>query len=70
LSFSLSLIHLLFFFLLPFSWFNETNPNHSQAPLVVESRGPNGEAQKSHWTTVVALASERPLKVMPGSQVD
>jgi hypothetical protein len=37
-----------------------------RSPLVVESRGPRGEAQKSHWTTVMAITSPRPiaLKVM------
>jgi hypothetical protein len=44
-------------------------PRPHEAPLVVESRGPSGEAQKSHWTTVVALACARPLKVNPGDTV-
>ena len=35
--------------------------------IVVESRGPRGEAQKSHWQTVLALLAPRPVPVAAGS---
>ena len=34
-----------------------------QGTLVVESRGPNGEHQKSHWQTVLPLMAARPVAV-------
>lgn len=37
--------------------------------LIVESRGPRGEHQKSHWQTVLPLMSSRPPSVEPGSSV-
>ncbi|GMH84582.1 hypothetical protein TrVE_jg1471 [Triparma verrucosa] len=37
--------------------------------IVVESRGGEGEGRKSHWQTVVAIASERPVEVGEGDVV-
>ena len=37
--------------------------------LVVESRGPRGEHQKSHWQTVLAVMHDRPWEVRPGDRV-
>lgn len=37
--------------------------------LVVESRGPHGESQKSHWQTVLPLLAARPVAVAPGDSV-
>uniref|UniRef100_A0A7S4SJ80 Protein arginine N-methyltransferase n=1 Tax=Alexandrium monilatum TaxID=311494 RepID=A0A7S4SJ80_9DINO len=34
--------------------------------IVVESRGPMGEHQKSHWQTLLALMSPTPVPVRPG----
>jgi len=39
-----------------------------EGTLVVESRGPKGEHQKSHWQTVLPLLATRPVNVEP-SQV-
>lgn len=36
-----------------------------EGTLVVESRGPKGEAQKSHWQTVLPLMSARPARIEP-----
>jgi hypothetical protein len=35
--------------------------------LVVESRGPRGEHQKSHWQTVLPLLAARPVRVEGGA---
>ncbi|KAG8465117.1 hypothetical protein KFE25_012480 [Diacronema lutheri] len=40
-----------------------------EGTIFVESRGPHGEAQKSHWTTVVALLSARPVALKPADQL-
>lgn len=40
-----------------------------EGSLFVESRGPKGEAQKSHWTTAVALLSARPVPLKPADQL-
>ena len=40
-----------------------------EATLIVESRGPKGEHQKSHWQTVLPLMAARPPAVEPGSVV-
>ena len=40
-----------------------------QEELVVDSRGPVGEHAKSHWQTVVALLSSRPVKVSESSSM-
>ena len=37
--------------------------------IVVESRGPRGEGQKSHWQTVLALLAPRPVPVAAGSML-
>jgi len=37
--------------------------------LFVESRGPNGEAAKSHWTTAMVIMADRPVQVAPGDKV-
>lgn len=34
--------------------------------LIVESRGPKGEHQKSHWQTVLSVMSPRPWALQPG----
>lgn len=39
----------------------------SKGDIVVESRGPRGEGQKSHWQTVLALLAPRPVPVAAGS---
>jgi SAM-dependent methyltransferase len=41
-----------------------------QGTLVVDSRGPRGEHQKSHWQTVLPLLSARPVTVKPGEVVE
>lgn len=40
-----------------------------EGELVVESRGPKGEHQKSHWNTLVSLMSPTPLPVKPGDEI-
>ena len=40
-----------------------------EGSLVVESRGPRGEHQKSHWQTVLPLMASRPVSVDPESGV-
>merc|ERR1712192_143507 len=42
----------------------------TEGQLVVRSRGPSGEARKSHWQTVVPILSSRPVPVQPGSIVN
>ena len=37
--------------------------------LVVESRGPRGEHQKSHWQTVLQLMSDEPLSIEAGDSI-
>jgi len=37
--------------------------------IVVESRGPRGEAQQSHWQTVLPLTSARPVAVAAGDEI-
>ena len=34
-----------------------------EAEIVVDSRGPGGASQKSHWETVVSILSDRPFPV-------
>ena len=36
---------------------------------LIRSRGPNGEAQKSHWQTVLQLMTDEPLAVAAGDAV-
>ena len=36
-----------------------------EGTIVVESRGPRGETQKSHWQTVLPLLAARPVEVAP-----
>lgn len=43
---------------------DETDPS-----TLVVSRGRNGEAQKSHWQTVLQLLSNEPLAVKPGDGI-
>jgi len=40
-----------------------------EGTLVVESRGPQGQSQKSHWQTVLPLMSARPASIEPGASV-
>jgi hypothetical protein len=40
-----------------------------EGTLVVESRGPKGEHQKSHWQTVLPLMAARPATVEAGATV-
>jgi len=35
--------------------------------LVVESRGPRGQPQKSHWQTVLPLLASRPVRIAAGA---
>lgn len=43
------------------------HPTPPRAPAACRSRGPHGEPQKSHWQTVVALLSARPVLIEPGA---
>lgn len=40
-----------------------------EGSIVVESRGANGEHQKSHWQTVLPLMAARPLTVGAGDRL-
>jgi hypothetical protein len=40
-----------------------------EGTIAVESRGRNGEARKSHWQTVLAITSDRPVEVNVGDGV-
>ena len=40
-----------------------------EGTLVVESRGPKGEHQKSHWQTVLPLMAARPATVAPSQRI-
>mmetsp|Transcript_109792 Transcript_109792/g.173457 ORF Transcript_109792/g.173457 Transcript_109792/m.173457 type:complete len:86 (+) Transcript_109792:143-400(+) len=41
----------------------------AEGTLIVDSRGPNGEPQKSHWQTVLPILSTRPVDIKPGDVV-
>eukprot|EP00435_Cladocopium_sp_Y103_P076239 s154_g83.t2 len=41
-----------------------------EAKIVVESRGPKGEHQKSHWPTLLTLMSPTPVPVEPEDTLD
>ena len=40
-----------------------------EGSIVVESRGPKGEHQKSHWQTVIPLMAARPASVEPSQTI-
>merc|ERR1711920_944104 len=41
----------------------------TEGELVVDSRGPMGEPQKSHWQTVVSLMNPTPVPVQAGDKI-
>lgn len=41
-----------------------------EGTLVIESRGPKGEFQKSHWQTVLPIFATRPVKIEPGDTLE